>query len=97
MAGWKLRYEKHPIHIPGASPYYDTLWCCNTVFVSRESGKTWLWVYCSIVCANSHYLSKTIECLEKTGWPSQSRDSLINSNFIRDESLLISVAACKQA
>lgn len=97
MARWKLHYEKHPIHIPGASPCYNTLWCCNTACVAGESGKTWLWVYCTTERANSHYLSKTIECLEKTVWPSQTRDSLINSNFIHDESLLISVAVCKQA
>lgn len=97
MVVWKLHYEKHPIHIPGASPYYNTLRCHNTVFVSEESGKTWLWVCYTIGWTNINYLSKPIECLEKTGCPSQTRDSLINSNFIPDESLLISVAECKQA
>lgn len=82
MAGWKLHYEKHPMHIPGASLYYNALHCCNTVFTSGESGKTWLWVYCTTVWAKIHYLPKTIECPEKTGWLSQTRDSLINSNFI---------------
>lgn len=56
MARWKLYHEKHPLHVPGASPYYNTPPCCNTVCVSRESGKS--------CCANSHHLSKAIKCLE---------------------------------
>lgn len=97
MAGWKLRYEKHPDRIPGASPYYNTPGCCNTVLVSGESGKTWWWVCCTTVCANSPYLSKGIERLEKTGWPSQTGRALIGSNFVCNESLLVSAAVWKQA